>query len=102
MSDEERKPRLQIHTGGIIILIIILLILFKVDIKSKIKSEQFQKNISYVENTVKNFWDEKVAPIVKSKTGEVFINATNEGVKKLQNGFTDNVLKTTESEKTKK
>ena len=45
MSDDERKPRLHIHTGGIIILIIILLVLFKVDIKSKINSPQFQKNV---------------------------------------------------------
>lgn len=57
-----KKPRLHVHTGGIIILIIIILILFKVDIKSKIKSEQFQKNISYIENTVKNFLDDKISP----------------------------------------
>jgi len=95
MSDDERKPRLHIHTGGIIILIIIILILFKVDIKSKIKSEQFQKNITYIENTVKNFWNNKITPIIKSKANEVFIDATNEGFKKLQNGFTENVLKTT-------
>ncbi len=99
MSDDERKPRLHVHTGGIIILIIIILILFKVDIKSKIKSEQFQKNISYIENTVKNFWDDKISPIIKSKASEVFIDATNEGLEKLQNGFTDNVLKNTDTKK---
>lgn len=97
MSDDERKPRLHVHIGGLIILIIILLILFKVDIKSKIKSEQFQKNITYVETTVKDFWNKYVTTPLKSKAGEVFIDATNEGIKKIQTGFTDNVLKTTDT-----
>jgi len=99
MSDDERKPRLHIHMGGLIILIIILLILFKIDIKSKIESEQFQKNVTYVEDQVKNLWQKYVVSTVKSKTGEIFMNATNEGLKKMQTGFTDNVLKNTNTEK---
>lgn len=100
MSDDERRPRLHINIGVLIILIIIVLVLFKVDIKSKIKSEQFQKNITYVETTVKTFWEKNVVSVIKSKAGEVFIDATNEGVKKLQDGFTENVLKTTDTENT--
>jgi hypothetical protein len=100
MSDDERKPRLHINIGVLIILIIIVLLLFKVDIKSKIKSEQFQSNITYVETTVKDFWNKYIVTPFKSKAGEVFIDATNEGVKKIQTGFTENVLKTTDTKTT--
>jgi hypothetical protein len=49
MSDDgEKKPRLHIHTGGLIIILIIILILLKVDIKSKIKSQRFQENITFI------------------------------------------------------
>lgn len=99
MRDDERKPRLHIHTGGLIILVIILLILFKVDIKSKIKSEQFQKNISYVEEQVKTLWQKYVMSPLKSKTGEVFIDVTNKGVKQIQDNVTNNLLKTSETNK---
>lgn len=100
MSDDERKPRLHINIGVLIILIIIILLLFKVDIKSKIKSEQFQSNITYVETAVKDFWNKYVTTPLKSKAGEVFIDATNEGVKKIQTGFTENVLKSTDTKTT--
>lgn len=93
MSDDERKPRLHIHTGGIILLIIILLILFKVDIKSKIKSPQFQKNVTYIEETVKTFWQDKILNPLKYKARDVFIQKTNEGILKWQDGVSKNLLK---------
>lgn len=93
MSDDERKPRLHIHTGGIIILIIILLILFKVDIKSKIKSPQFQKNVTYIEDTFKNFYKKYISDPLKNKANDFFIEKTNEGLKKWQNNFSENVIK---------
>ncbi len=48
---------LHVHTGGLIIFIIILMILFKVDLKSIVKSQQFQNNISYVSDYLKSFWN---------------------------------------------
>ena len=70
MNDDERKPRLHLNVGGLIILIIILLILFKVDIKSKIQSPQFQKNINYIETQVKDFWQTYIISPLNTKTGE--------------------------------
>ena len=100
MKDDERKGRLHIHIGGLIIFIIILLILFKVDIKSKIQSPQFQGNFSYIEIQIKTFWQEYIMIPVKSKIGELFIDATNKGVKQIQDNFTQNVLSTTNTTKT--
>jgi len=94
MSDDERKPRLHIHIGGLIIIAIILLILFKVDIKSKIKSPQFQKNITYVETEIKTLWKKYISDPLKSKAGEVVTETLNNGVKEIQNSFTENILKT--------
>ena len=94
MSDGERKSRLHIHIGGLIILIIIALVLFKVDIKSKINSPQFQKNVTYVEEQVKTLWQKYIAGPLKAKTGDMFINFTNKGLQKIQDNFTQNVLKT--------
>jgi len=94
MNNDERKSRLHIHLGGLIILIIILLILFKVDIKSKIQSPQFQKNYSYMEEQVKTFWQKYISGPIKAKTGDLFINFTNKGLEKIQTNFAENVLKT--------
>jgi hypothetical protein len=93
MADDERKSRLHIHLGGLIILIIIFLILFKVDIKSKIQSPQFQENITYIEDQSINIWTNYILNPIKSKMGDAFINATNQGIKQLQDNFTKNVLK---------
>lgn len=92
MNDDERKPRLHVHTGGLIIFIIILLILFKVDLKSKIQSPQFQKNISYIEEQVKTFWQDFILDPLKTKTSGLFIDLTNKGVEKLQENIKDNLL----------
>ena len=94
MNNDERKPRLHIHLGGLVIIIIILLILFKVDIKSKIDSPQFQKNYTYIEEQVKSFWQKYILTPIKSKTGEWFIDFTNKKVEEIQNNFTENILKT--------
>jgi len=93
MDNDERKPRLHIHTGGLIILVIIILILFRVDIKSKIKSPQFQKNITYIEETVKNFWYKYILNPLQTKGGKMFKDITNKEVEKLQNNFNKNVFK---------
>lgn len=93
MNDDERKPRLHINIGGLIILIIIVLILFKVDIKSKIKSPQFQKNITYIEDTVKGFYAKNIAGPLKIKASGLFTDISNEGVKKMQNNFNDTIFK---------
>lgn len=94
MNSDERKPRLHIHIGGLIIIIIILLILFKVDIRSKIKSPQFQKNITYIETEIKTFWKKYISDPLKSKAGEVVTKTLNDGVKEIQDNFTENILKT--------
>lgn len=93
MVDDERKSRLHIHIGGLIILIIIVLILFKVDIKSKINSPQFQNNVTYVEEQVKTFWQKYISGPLKAKTGDIFINFTNQGLQKIQDNFIQNVVK---------
>lgn len=67
MGNEDKKPRLQINLGGLVVIIILALILFKVDIKSKIESEQFQKNTVYVTEKVKGFWVKYVTGPFKSK-----------------------------------
>jgi hypothetical protein len=93
MADDERKSRLHIHLGGLVILIIIFLILFKVDIKSKIQSPQFQENLSYITDQANIFWQNYILNPIKSKIGDAFINATNQGIKQFQDNFTKNVLK---------
>lgn len=93
-NDDERKPRLHIHTGGLIILIIIVLILFKVDIKSKINSPMFQKNYTYIIDQSKIFWEKYISTPLKSKAGDLFIKTTNMQLEKIQNNFSENILKT--------
>ncbi|MFA6251609.1 MAG: hypothetical protein WC603_03220 [Candidatus Paceibacterota bacterium] len=94
MAEDERKSRLHIHLGGVIILIIIALILFKVDLKSKIESPQFQKNYTYITEQAKIFWQNYILNPLKAKTGTLFIDLTNKGLKQMQDNFSNNVLKT--------
>lgn len=93
MDNDERKPRLHIHVGGLIILIIILLILFKVDIKSKINSPMFQKNYTYIETQIKTFWQKYVSTPLKTKAGDLFKELTNKGIQQMQDNFSKNILK---------
>ena len=93
MNNDERKPRLHINIGLLIIIIIVGLLLFKVDIKSKIQSPQFQNNISYIEEQVKSILDEFILIPLKLKAKEVFIDTTNKGIQQIQDNFTKNVLK---------
>jgi len=93
-SDDERKPRLHIHTGGLIILILILLILFKVDIKSKIESPQFQKNWNYIEEKVKDFWKNSILDPLKLKAGSFMMDIADKEVDKLKENISNNLLKT--------
>ncbi len=84
MNESENKKSIHIHTGGLIILIIIIIILFRVDLKSKINSPQFQKNITYIEDQSKHFWQTYIANPLKKFTGNAFNDFTNQGVKELQ------------------
>lgn len=94
MADDERKSRLHVHLGGVIILIIIALVLFKVDLKSKIQSPQFQKNYTYITEQAKTFWQKYILNPLKAKTGTLFIDLTNKGIKQMQDNFSQNILKT--------
>jgi hypothetical protein len=93
MNDDERKSRLHINFGGLIILVIIILILFKVDIKAKIKSPQFQKNITYIEDTVKGLYTKYLVEPFKTKAVDLFKSTTDKELKRIQTNFADNVLK---------
>ena len=93
MNEDERKPRFQIHTGGLIIFIIILLILFKIDIVSTIKSTQFQKNVTYIKTESKNIWENYIVNPIKSKVFGAFIDTTNKELKKIQDNLSTKVLK---------
>jgi hypothetical protein len=93
MSDNnERKPRLHIHLGGLVILIIIILILFKIDIKSKIESPRFQKNYSYIEVQIKNVWQNYIVKPIKSKTVDLFVNYGNKELEKIKDNLNKNIL----------
>jgi len=94
MHEDETKPKSHLHLGGVIILIIIVVILFKVDIKEKINSPEFQKNINYIKTEATNLYKKYILDPFKTKAGEVFIDVTNKGVKEMQDGFTKNILKT--------
>lgn len=93
-NNDERKPRLHVHTGSLIILIIIILILFKVDIKSKIQSPQFNKNYTYITDEAKKIWNVYILTPLKLKANDLFIKTTSEQLEKIQNNFSENVLKT--------
>lgn len=92
MDNGERKSRLHIHLGGLVILIIIVLILFKVDLRSKIESPQFQKNYSYIEEQVKNIWQNYILKPLRAKTGDLFKDFTDKEIKKIQDNFNKNIL----------
>lgn len=89
MENESNKPRLQIRLGGLVILIILALILFKVDIRSKIESEQFQKNISYVTDKAQELWKKFISDPLKSKTGDLVKDLTDQGLNKIQESIND-------------
>lgn len=99
MKDDERKSRLHIHLGGLVILIIIILILLKVDIKSKIQSPQFQENISYIESQAKAVWQKYVSIPVKSRISNWLVETSNKELQKLQDNFSKKILKTDEIDK---
>lgn len=84
MENESKKPRIQIRLGGLVIIIILGLILFKVDIKDKIESEQFQKNINYVTEKIQDFWKKYIVDPFKSKTGDLVKDLANQGLNQIQ------------------
>lgn len=82
MNNDERKPRLHIHFGGLIIIIIIILILFKVDLKSKIQSPQFQKNINYIEELFINLWHKYIPDNLTNKSSTLLKDLFNKSLEK--------------------
>jgi hypothetical protein len=93
MSDGDKKPRLHIHLGGLIILVIIFLLLFKVDLRSKIESPQFQKNYTYISVQVSNFWQKYILYPIKSKLGNFIFKQINTKIEDFQGNFQENLLK---------
>ena len=83
MENESKKPRIQIRLGGLIILIILALILFKVDIKNKIESEQFQKNISYIEDKFSKLWKNFIILPLQTKATGWLMDVSKEGVENI-------------------
>jgi hypothetical protein len=86
MSDDGHKSGLHVHLGGLVIVIIIILILFKVDIKEKVQSPQFQKNIAYVEQLAKNAWDKYLKKPLTNGWNSMFNNLVDKGVEKIKEG----------------
>lgn len=85
MSDEEKpKSNLHIHLGGVIIIIIVILVLFKVDIKSKINSPQFQKNITYVEDFFVNFYEKNIKGFFEKSVKDISNKIVNTGIEGVQ------------------
>lgn len=85
MSDEEKpKSNLHIHLGGVIVVIIIILVLFKVDIKSKIDSPQFQKNITYVEDFFVNFYNKNIKGFLANLAKDISNKIVNTGIEGVQ------------------
>lgn len=95
-GEEKKQSRLHVSLGGLVILIILALILFKVDIKNKVESPQFQKNITYITDKAKEAWGNLTNPL-REKLGESFTDITNKQLEKLQTSVTENVLKINET-----
>ena len=93
MDHDERKSRLHIHIGGLIIFIIIVFLLFKIDILSQIKSEQFQKNLTYIKNSVSDFWQKDIMGPITSKASSLIINTTKNQIDKVQSNLSNNLFK---------
>ena len=98
MEEEKRRPRLQIRLGGLVILIIIGIVLFKVDLKDKIQSEQFQDNIAFVKEKTTDFW-EKITNPIKEKISDEVEDYTEEKLEEFQDNFKENILKLKDTEK---
>ena len=87
MSDSDHKSGLHIHIGGLIIFIILILILFKVDIKSVVKSPQFQENVSYLKEQSLNIWDKYLAKPIKDGWNSLFNTLIDKGAQQLKNSL---------------
>ena len=85
MNDEEKpKSNLHIHFGGLILVIIIVLILFKVDIKSKINSPQFHKNITYIEDFFVNIYENNIKDFFEKSVKDMSNKIVNTGIEGVQ------------------
>lgn len=99
MENQNNQPRIKISLGGFVVLIILALILFKVDIKDKVESPQFKKNLSYVTNQIKDLWLEYVIKPIKSKTGEVMVDMVKKGFEEAQKNMGSSSLNIEDIEK---
>jgi hypothetical protein len=97
MEEEKRRPRLQIRLGGLVVLIIIGIVLFKVDLKDKIQSEQFQENLEFIKEKASDFWDSITRPL-KEKISDEVEEYTEEQLEKIQDNFKENILKLSDKE----
>jgi hypothetical protein len=92
--NENNHKSLHIHIGGLIIFVIIVLILLKIDLKSFVQSPQFQKNVDYIEEKVKNVWQNDIVKFIKNKAGKLIMNIAEKGTEKIQEGISENLLTT--------
>jgi len=98
MSNEgENKPRLHIHIGGLIVLAIIALIIFKVDIKSKITSPQFQENITFIKEQAIILNQKYIIGPIKSTAGGLIVNYADNKLKEFENNLIEESSKTSKN-----
>ncbi|MBK5215343.1 MAG: hypothetical protein JJE53_00835 [Candidatus Pacebacteria bacterium] len=93
MNDDERKPRFRVNILSLIILIIILVFVFKSEIATQIKSPEFEEKITSFQKNILIFLDDKILTPIKEKAVEFFVETTNEKLQKIQDNFSENVLK---------
>lgn len=86
MEENKEKKGLHIHLGWSIIFIIIIIILFRIDIKDKVNSPQFQKNITYIEDFFKDLWDNNVKSFYEKEISNLSKNLINTGIETVQDG----------------
>lgn len=86
MEENKEKRGLHIHLGWSIIFIIIIIILFRIDIKDKVKSPQFQKNITYIEDFFKDLWDNNVKSFYEKEISNLSKNLINTSIETVQDG----------------
>jgi len=87
MEENKEKRGLHIHLGWSIIFIIIIIILFRIDIKDKVNSPQFQKNITYyIEDFFKDLWNNNVKSFYEKEIYNLSKNLINTGIETVQDG----------------
>lgn len=93
MNDDERKPRFHVNILSLIILIIILVFVFKSEIATKIKSPEFEDKVTSFQKNTLIFLEKEILNPIKAKAVEFFVETTNEKLQKIQDNFSENLLK---------